>query len=63
MENVSYNTNEAIVTRELHRKLHNTDVSIRMDAIREAMDACDDVQMREHFAKQLDRERHRIITE
>ena len=63
METVSYNTNEVMITRELHRKLHNVDVNIRMDAIREAMDTCDDVQMREHLAKKLSREKHRLIPE
>ena len=60
---VEYSCNEVLVTKELHRKLHNADVAIRMDAIREAMDACDDVQMRKHLAIKLARERHRLIGE
>ena len=43
--------------------MHNASVEISIASIRVAMDDCDDVQMCEHLAKKLSREKHRLIPE
>lgn len=60
MGTVGYTPNEVYTVSTLHRKIRNADIESRIKEIRDAMDTCDDIQMREHLAKKLKAERHKL---
>lgn len=61
MQTVRYCEADVNATMALHRNFHNNDIDREINRIRCLMDKCDDVQMREHYARRIARLKRRKI--
>lgn len=61
MQTVEYCEADANATITLHKKFYNIEIDRKINTLRCIMDKCDDVQMREHYARRIARLKRRKI--
>lgn len=52
---LEYSQADVNITRALHINFHNREIDKEINRIRNLMDMCDDIQMREQYARRLNR--------